>query len=167
MMTEPDRRVGWRALSLRWLYRLAYPLARVWWWLRRPAAAGVAIALLDPAGRALVVRQSFRRGLGLVAGGIDAGELPGRAAIREIREEVGIVAAVDDLRPLDVLRLTFECRALTVHLFELRLATTPAPRPDGAEIVQASWRDPAGLGPVADLHPTLAHWLERHGRRSG
>lgn len=162
-VTRPDR----RRLTLRWLYRLAYPLARLWWWLRRPAAAGVAIALLDPAGRVLVVRQSFRPGLGLVAGGIDPGERPAQAAIREIQEEVGIAAAAGGLRPLDMLQLTFECRALTVHLFELHLATAPEPRPDGAEIVAACWRDPATLDPAAGLHPTLAHWLERHGSGSG
>src|SRR4051794_38050725 len=115
-------------------YRLGYPLARAWWWLTRPSAEGVAVAV--SAGDAvLVVRQSFRDGLGLVGGGRGKGELPRAAAARELAEEVGLAVPADDLRPAGTIRLVHESRPLVVHLFELDLAARPVVVPDGAEVV--------------------------------
>lgn len=58
-------------------------------------------------GRVLVVRRPasapFHAGLhGLPGGKIDAGESPRAAAVRELREETGIVANAADLVPLIV-----------------------------------------------------------------
>jgi 8-oxo-dGTP pyrophosphatase MutT (NUDIX family) len=60
------------------------------------------VILVDGAGRVLVVRghdvnQPERSWWFTVGGGIDAGETPVQAALRETREEAGIVLSPDDL----------------------------------------------------------------------
>lgn len=68
--------------------------------IRERSAARV--ILVDDAGRALVMRghdvnQPERSWWFTVGGGIDAGETPVEAALRETREEAGILLAPDDL----------------------------------------------------------------------
>ncbi|MFI6425870.1 NUDIX hydrolase [Promicromonospora sp. NPDC050880] len=60
------------------------------------------VILVDGAGRVLVVRghdvnQPERSWWFTVGGGIDAGETPVQAALRETREEAGVVLAAEDL----------------------------------------------------------------------
>jgi 8-oxo-dGTP diphosphatase len=150
-------------LLRRTAYRLGYPLARAWWWLARPSAEGVAVAVITE-GRVLVVRQSFRKGLGLVGGGRGAGEAPAEAAARELAEEVGLAVRAHQLQPAATISLVHESRPLLVHLFELELALRPALVPDGAEVVAVEWIGLAELRGRPGLHPVLARWLEASGR---
>jgi 8-oxo-dGTP diphosphatase len=58
------------------------------------------IALIEHAGRVLLVRRAINPGKGLWAlpgGFMDAGELPSHALKREIREEVGLEIQVNEL----------------------------------------------------------------------
>ena len=55
-------------------------------------AAGAAAIVFDGGGRVLLVREGYgRRRWGLPGGGIEPGELPHEAAVREAREETGLV----------------------------------------------------------------------------
>ncbi|WP_159713722.1 NUDIX domain-containing protein [Geminicoccus flavidas] len=146
-------------LLRRLVYRAGFPLARSWWWLTRPSATGVAVAIVAQ-GRVLVVHQSFRKGLGLVGGGLRPGEDPRAGMVRELAEEVGLVLSPDRLRVLPVLELVHEWRSLRVHLFEAELPEQPALRPDGAEVVAVSWHWPAELRAEPGLHPVLRGWLD-------
>ncbi len=150
-------------LARRIAYRLGYPLARAWWWARRPAAEGVAVAVLAE-NKVLVVRQSFRAGLGLVGGGRAPGEDPRLAAARELAEEVELVVAAEQLRPAGRIGLVHEHRSLQVDLFELALPSRPVVTPDGAEVIAAAWMSPDHLLGRADLHPVLTSWLQARGR---
>lgn len=58
-----------------------------------PVVLGVAGALFDPAGRVLLVRQSYMRGWRLPGGGVERGEAPSQAVLRELAEEVGLSGA--------------------------------------------------------------------------
>jgi 8-oxo-dGTP pyrophosphatase MutT (NUDIX family) len=147
-------------LALRTLYRLGYPLARAWWWAVPQLADGVALAVVAH-GRVLVVRQSFRRGLGLPGGGLRAGGEPAAEAARELREETGLAVDAARLESCGVLALRHECRQLRVHLFSQDLDHVPTLQPDGAEVVSAEWIEPARLRGRPDLHPVLALWLAR------
>jgi 8-oxo-dGTP diphosphatase len=55
-------------------------------------SAGAGAVLFDPEGRVLLVREGYgRRRWGLPGGGIEPGEQPHEAAVREAREETGLV----------------------------------------------------------------------------
>src|ERR1043166_8973819 len=58
--------------------------------LRTPVAFGVSAILQDEAGRVLLVRQRYSPGWHLPGGGVERGEPPARAIIRELQEEVGL-----------------------------------------------------------------------------
>lgn len=76
----------------------------------RPA---VRVVLVDPADRVLTVRWALADGLGvwgMPGGGIDPGETPTDAVRRELREEVGLDLAPDEVGP---------CVAHRVHVFDI------------------------------------------------
>jgi 8-oxo-dGTP pyrophosphatase MutT (NUDIX family) len=58
----------------------------------RPMTLGVRVLVIDSERRVLLVRHSYLPGWYLPGGGVDAGETLAAAALRELREEAGIVA---------------------------------------------------------------------------
>jgi 8-oxo-dGTP pyrophosphatase MutT (NUDIX family) len=100
--------------------------------IRERSAARV--ILMDDDGRVLVMRghdvnQPERSWWFTVGGGIDPGETPEQAALRETREEVGIVLAAEDLiGPVLTRTGIFEFFAETCRQYEVfYLARTPHP----------------------------------------
>ncbi|MGH6870249.1 MAG: NUDIX domain-containing protein [Rhizomicrobium sp.] len=61
--------------------------------LRTPVAFGASAVVEDGGGRVLLVRHSYMSGWHFPGGGVDAGEPPAQAVIRELREEVGLVTS--------------------------------------------------------------------------
>src|SRR5260370_41013074 len=106
----------------RTVFRLGFPLARIWWHLARPRHEGALVAVyVGPA--LLLVRSSYRAGWQLPGGGVRRGETPEAAARRELAGEIGLAAAV--LRPAGVTCGTWDGRPDRGHFFELRLAQLP------------------------------------------
>jgi 8-oxo-dGTP pyrophosphatase MutT (NUDIX family) len=54
-----------------------------------PVEFGVA-ALVEQAGKVVLVRHSYTRGWHLPGGGVKRGEPPGKAVLRELKEEIGL-----------------------------------------------------------------------------
>ena len=70
--------------------RLAARLhARLWW--TRAMTFGVRVVVLDDANHVFLVRHTYLAGWYLPGGGVDRGETAEAAAVRELREEGGIV----------------------------------------------------------------------------
>lgn len=67
-------------------FRLFMTLRALW----SPSVFGVAGAVFDEAGRVLLVRQRYMAGWRLPGGGVDRGEPPQAALLRELGEEVGL-----------------------------------------------------------------------------
>jgi len=116
---------------------------------------GVKVMAFDAQGRVLLVRHRYgnRDAWMLPGGGIRPWERPLAAARRELREETGC--------RLDALRLVARFRAVAdgvEHpLFLFTGATADTPAPDGIEIAEAVFFDPAALPP--DVSPATRRRL--------
>ena len=68
-------------------------IRRVWWFLRRPVVVGASAIVVDQQDRVLLVRQSYgTRRWTLPGGSVKRNETLREAAIREVREEAGVIA---------------------------------------------------------------------------
>jgi 8-oxo-dGTP diphosphatase len=137
---------------------IAYRVLLVGWFVFRPRRRGVFIAVWHD-GRLLAIRNSYRHWLALPAGGIQRGETPLDAALRELREEVGIAAPPESLRFVRDIPTTFEWKRDVCSFFELRLDAPIEPRVDRREVVWAGFVTPAEAL-AAELAPPVRAYLE-------
>lgn len=56
---------------------------------------GVRVVARDAEGRVLLVRHTYLAGWWLPGGGVDRGETAAQAAVRELREETGLIARAE------------------------------------------------------------------------
>ena len=119
-------------LAMQLLYAVHRTLSRTLRWQTR----GVKVMIFNPAGELLLIRNSYgprRREFVLPGGGIKRSETPEAAALREVREEVGVEA--ERL----ALRATYfsaaEGKRDTIHLFTAHSGATP--EADGLEVEEA------------------------------
>lgn len=121
--------------AMRPLLQIAYRARRTLLRLLRWKTRGVKVMLFDPAGRLLLVRNSYgATGLHVLpGGGIKRGETAAAAAAREAREEVGI--APEALTLFATYVSTLEGRRDTIHLFTAR--TGAVAEADGVEVTEA------------------------------
>lgn len=78
-------------MPLRLLLPLAYRAARLWWFVRRPRTFGVRAIAVTPQGEIVLVRHSYLRGWYCPGGGCKRREEAQAAALRELREEIGMI----------------------------------------------------------------------------
>ncbi|MDB5411573.1 MAG: hydrolase [Rhodospirillales bacterium] len=138
-------------------YRVAYGLALIWWFLRRPQYNGALMAVWH-GGEILMLSTSYRRGMNLPGGGIQPGENAQQAALRETAEEIGLVLAPDQLQLAGAIAFRFENRHDHVTIFETFLAERPSLVIDHREIVAAYFRAPASIRPD-EVPPHVARYL--------
>ena len=77
-------------------YYVAYRLHLAWNFLFRPQCHGVWVAVWSQ-GQLLLIKNAYRSSITLPGGSIDGVEQPVQAALRELREEVGIEAKPHEL----------------------------------------------------------------------
>jgi 8-oxo-dGTP diphosphatase len=154
--------VRWDLVALGWPWRLVHRLgfraARLWWRLRRPAHDGAVVAVWWN-GRVLAVQRSCRANPSWPGGGMRRGEEPREAARRELREDLGLEVAPDDLVFAREMVVDWDSRREHVRDFELRLRAEPVLRPDNREIVAARFVQPRA--PLAEpvLPPFIRAYL--------
>ncbi len=121
--------------------RLAYRLLLAWWFVRRPELHGSYVAVWH-GDRVLVIQNSYRKRLSFPAGGRARRETLRDAARRELREEVGIRAALEQLAYYGELVHHTGHAEDHAHVFELHCASAPEVRIDRREVVWAEFLTP-------------------------
>ena len=121
--------------------RVAYALQLAWWFVRRPVIAGSYVAVWH-GDRVLVIQNSYRRRLSFPAGGLKRGETPRDAALRELREEVGIAAEAAHVVYYGEIVNASGYAEDHAHVFELRCGAAPRIHVDGREVIWADFLSP-------------------------
>jgi 8-oxo-dGTP diphosphatase len=135
-------------------YRIGYPLARIWWHIRRPRHEGALVAIY--VGQSLLlVKTSYRDAWNLPGGSVHRGETPEDAARREMQEEIGLSSS--PLVPVGSVFGTWDGRRDLVHFFELHLDCLPELRIDNREIIAAHLASPEEVRGFAVTAPVAAY----------
>jgi 8-oxo-dGTP pyrophosphatase MutT (NUDIX family) len=116
-------------------YRLAFPLAKIWWHIRRPPHNG-ALAAVHVGPALLLLRSSYRSAWNFPGGSIQPHETPEAAVRRELAEEIGLSPA-EPLRPAGEAGGDWDGRRDRVFFFALDLPALPPLRLDNREIIGA------------------------------
>jgi 8-oxo-dGTP pyrophosphatase MutT (NUDIX family) len=152
-MPSPLVDAAWRAGLC-----VAFAAQRAYWFAFRPAIRSVHVAVWS-GGRVLLVRQSYRRGLGLPAGGLRRGERPERAAARELREEVGIDTAPARLRLVAEPVVHHEYKEDHMRIYRVDVEPEPAIAIDRREVIWAGFLHPNDARRL-DLFPWVRDYLD-------
>ena len=121
--------------------KIAYKILLVYWFLFRPKTEGVYVAVWTE-GKILLVKNSYKKYRTLPGGGIGKNESIEQAALRELKEEIGLQYQESNLRLIKSIPSNHEFKDDTVHIFEIQLEHTPEISIDHREIVSAKFTSP-------------------------
>jgi 8-oxo-dGTP diphosphatase len=139
-------------------YKLAYRMMRVYWGVRRPATHGALVTLWNQ-GELLLIQNSYVGYRSLPGGYVGRFETGAEAAVRELREEIGIIASTDQLEKVYDEVKDWEGKRDHVEVFHMQLETRPVINIDHREVVSAGWYPPARALEL-DLFPPIRLILE-------
>lgn len=114
-----------------------------------------AVVMRDDAGRMLVVRKAGTSRFMLPGGKIEPGESAAQTAVREAREELGVVLDLDQVMPLGewtAPAANEDGRTVHGHIFEHPFVTGVRAC---AEIDEVLWLAPAQIAARDDIAPLL------------
>jgi ADP-ribose pyrophosphatase YjhB (NUDIX family) len=122
---------------MRIVMNLLYHVRRSLLGLLRLRTRGVKVMVFNPRGELVLIRNSYGRSdlFVLPGGGIRPFEPPEKAAVREIREEIGL--DIDQLALLSTHCSTAEGKRDTIYLYKAR--ATGLPQVGGVEVEEAGF----------------------------
>jgi 8-oxo-dGTP diphosphatase len=140
-------------------YRGAYQLMRVFWAVRRPQTHGSLVAIWVNE-RILLVRNSYVRYFSLPGGYVKSGESGKDAAIRELREEIGLTVLAGELQPSIDESHVWEGKQERLEIYQLNLDNEPRIEVDNREVVSATFYSPSDALRL-ELFPPLRRHIEQ------
>src|SRR5690606_31118654 len=126
------------------LWKIARPVLRLYWRIRRPLTAGVRGIVFDAEGRVLLIRHTYVAGWCLPGGGVERGETMLTAPRGQCDEEVGVTMSAE-VRLIGLYATFRESKSIQVGLCAVAAGTydhAPRRSPEIAE---------GGLFPLAAL----------------
>lgn len=141
---------------LRAVLTAAHHVLKATWFVRRPKTYGAHALAITPEGRIVLVKLRYAPGWRLPGGGRDANEDPVEAALRELREEIGLASHGQTRLARDFEEST-DFKHDTASLVVVR-DVRYRPRRWGWEVEQVGEFDPDGL--PDNLPAVTARWIE-------
>jgi ADP-ribose pyrophosphatase YjhB (NUDIX family) len=77
-------------------------LVQAWFRFKRPMTLGARVIAIDSDGRVCLIRHTYTPGWHLPGGGVERGETCLQAAIKEAREEAGLIIEANDLQLVSI-----------------------------------------------------------------
>jgi 8-oxo-dGTP pyrophosphatase MutT (NUDIX family) len=154
----PAREANVLDRSFQLAYKVAYRMMRVYWGVRRPATHGALVTLWNQ-GELLLIQNSYVTYRSLPGGYVGRYETGAEAAVRELREEIGVTARTEQLEKVYDEVKDWEGKRDHVEVFKLELSTRPVVRIDHREVIEAGWYTPARALEL-DLFPPIRLILE-------
>ena len=139
-------------------FNIAYRLHLAWTFLFRPESHGVWVAAWFE-GNLLLIKNSYRQSLTLPGGGLERGETRPAAAMRELREEVGIRARPEELRFWGQYQSTVEYKLDHINVYEIQLSHLPDIQLDNREVSWGQFCSPEQARHI-ELFPALRSYLD-------
>jgi ADP-ribose pyrophosphatase YjhB (NUDIX family) len=133
-------------------------MMRVYWGVRRPATHGALVTLWN-GGELLLIQNSYVTYRSLPGGYVGRYETGAEAAVRELREEIGVIARIEQLEKVYDEVKDWEGKRDHVEVFKLELPTRPVISIDHREVIEAGWYTPARALEL-DLFPPIRLILE-------
>lgn len=143
-------------------YKVAYRMMRVYWKVAHPNTHGALVAVWHR-GQILLVKNSYVPYWSLPGGYVHAGETAVQAALRELKEEVGLEASASDLKLSVDVQHDWEGKRDHVEIFELEAEHAPRIDIDNREVVAAELFTPERARAL-ELFPPIREALDRHAR---
>lgn len=134
----------------------AHACLRAYWFVRRPKTFGAHAIALTPEGKLILVKLRYATGWRVPGGGRSEHEDPLDAALRELREEIGMISHGEVRRARDFEEPT-DCKRDTASLVIVR-DVRYRPSRWNWEVEQILEADPKFL--PSDLVPLSARWIE-------
>jgi 8-oxo-dGTP pyrophosphatase MutT (NUDIX family) len=125
-------------ILVRLLLKVAYFASIIFCFVFRPATKSAIIAVWLK-NKVLIIKNSYYHKYVIAGGYINIGENPVEAAVREVKEEIGIIADPNQLKKVCVIKETFNYKRETINCFELILNGPPHIQLDHREVVWAEF----------------------------
>jgi ADP-ribose pyrophosphatase YjhB (NUDIX family) len=143
---------------VQFFYRLAYEIILTVWFFMRPTVRGVYVAVWYRQ-KLLVIKNSYKKRFTIPCGRIKRGEDIAEAAVRELREEVGLNLAKSQIKFVGEYSAQHNYATDVGSFFEFKTAELPEVRVDNREV---TWAEFLTLDQISglSLSPTVKTWLE-------
>jgi 8-oxo-dGTP pyrophosphatase MutT (NUDIX family) len=141
-------------------YKFGYQLVRLFWAILRPTTHGALIVVWN-AGSLLLVRNSYVPYYSLPGGYVRGGETTLQAAIRELKEETGLVVAPNSLTLGHEETHDWEFRRDHVTMYDLFADSPVGVNIDNREVIAAGFYTPEEALKL-NLFPPLRRRIERY-----